>query len=46
MIRRSTYQPLRAARRMTIRDHAFAALGAASGMLALTIAVVGIVVTR
>ncbi|WP_179297617.1 hypothetical protein [Microbacterium sp. SZ1] len=46
MNRRSTYQPARGIRRVTYREHVAAALGAASGMLAISLLVIGMAVTR
>lgn len=43
MNRRSTYQP---PSRFTYREHVAAALGAAAGMLAMTLLVVGLAVTQ
>lgn len=43
MNRRATYRP---ASRITYREHIAAALGAATGMLSMTLLAVGMVITR
>lgn len=42
MMRRSTFQPLRAARRATVREHIAAALGVCAGMLATALFVIAL----
>lgn len=46
MNRRSTYQPQRRAPRITYGEHIAAALGVSIGMLAITLLVVALEVTR